>query len=396
MQFAAAISRQEDSYEAAHYLAASIQRQLPGEIDLLAVFMSADYRDQAETLAAQLRQALSPRLLIGCTCEGVIGGDREIEGEPAVSVLTGRMPGVTLSPFHIGMEEWADLLDESASRRLQRRVGLSGTSSETTRVFLVLADPFTTPIVELMESLDGLAPGAPTVGGMASGAQAAGENLLLLDGDVHEDGAVGVRIAGPVRIDTVVSQGCRPVGQTLLVTRADGNIINTLGGRPALEVTREMLSALPEEEQELVQNGLQIGIVINEYQAAFERGDFLVRGVLGADPSTGALSVGDSVRAGQTVQFHVRDARSASEDLRRLMSRAAQDETAPTGGLLFSCNGRGVRLFDLPNHDVRGVLEAVPETPMAGFFAQGELGPVGGKSCIHGHTASIVLFRPES
>jgi len=230
---------------------------------------------------------------------------------------------------------------------------------------------------------------------MASSAERPGENALLLNGDLWEEGVVGIRIAGPIRVETVVSQGCRPIGETLLITKAEGNMLHSLGGRNALEVTQEILETLRPEEQELIRKeGLFLGIVVNEYQPAFERGDFLVRSIRGADPNNGALAVGENVRAGQTIQFHIRDARTADEDLRLLMARAAEDETAPTGGLLFSCNGRGVRMFDLPNHDVRGVLEAIPETPLAGFFAAGELGPIGGKNFLHSHTASIAIFRP--
>ena len=186
------------------------------------------------------------------------------------------------------------------------------------------------------------------------------------------------------------------MGETLLVTKAEEQVIHTLGGKPALEMAQNMLEDLTPEEQEQVQNGaLYLGIVTNEYQDTFGSGDFLVRSVLGADPETGALVIGEDIRAGQTVQFHVRDAQTADEDLRLLMTRAATNDAAPLGGLVFSCNGRGLRLFDLPNHDVRGVLEAVPETPIAGFFAAGELGPIGGRSHLHGQTASIVLFRPS-
>lgn len=394
MQFAAAITRCEEVEDAAAHLIDSIRRQVVGEIDLLVLFLTPEYQDNAQALIRSLRLALSPRVLLGCTCEGVIGGDREIEREPAISVLAGRLPGVTLAPFHVGMEEWESLLDENDPSKLKRILALASEDTESTRAYIVLADPFTTPIAELMQSLDDLTPHAPTLGGMCSGAQQAGQNLLFLNGAILEDGAVGVRIAGPVQVDTIVSQGCRPIGETLLVTKADGNRIAALSGQNALEATRELLENLPEQDKRLLENGLFLGVVVNEYQSDFGRGDFLIRPVFGADKETGAIAIGDTIRAGQTVQYHVRDAQTADEDLRELMKQAATDEVAPAGGLLFSCNGRGVRLFDLPNHDVRGVLEAVPETPLAGFFAQGEFGPIGGRSFIHGHTLSVALFRP--
>ena len=396
MQFAAAITRAEDSDEAVQHLVLSLRRQFSGEIDLMVLFLSAHHRDAAGKIATLLRRELSPRVLLGCTCEGVIGGDREIEREPGISVLIGSLPGVTLTPFALGMEDWETVLAAESRAILGQRVGATGASRSETRAYLVLGDPFTTPIVDLMQALERWTPGVPTVGGMASSGERPGENVLLLDGEVLDDGMVGVRLAGPVRVDTIVSQGCRAIGETLMVTKAEENMISTLGGQNALEVARGILDKLPPAEQDSVSNdGLFLGIVINEYQPTFGRGDFLIRTVLGADKNTGAVAVGENIRAGQTVQFHVRDKVTADEDLRLLMARAAQDETAPAGGLLFSCNGRGIRMFDLPNHDVRGVLEAVPETPIAGFFAAGEIGPVGGKSFLHGHTASIILFRPE-
>lgn len=394
MQFAAAITRSENVSEAVAHLVDSIRRQMAGTIDLLVVFLTPDYQDEAAQFSRALQLSLSPRVLLGCTCEGVIGGDREIEREPAISVLAAHLPGIALTPFHIGMEEWESLLDANHSAGLRRILGLDTAPPHRTCAYLVLADPFTTPIIELMQAFEELTPHAPTVGGMCSGAQQAGQNLLFLNGEIREDGAIGVRIAGPIRVDAVVSQGCRPIGKTLLVTRAEGNRIATLSGQNALEMTRDMLSALPESERQLLDNGLLLGVVVNEYQPSFRRGDFLIRPVFGAEKETGAIVVGGSVRAGQTIQYHVRDARTADEDLRALMKQAAQDEVAPAGGLLFSCNGRGVRLFDMPNHDVRAVLEAVPETPLAGFFAQGEFGPVGGHSFVHGQTLSVVLFRP--
>lgn len=401
MRFAAAMTRHDDVEKAAEQLIESVRFQMPGELDLLVVFLTFHFRDEASQLAARLRMALSPRVLMGCTCEGVIGGDREIEGEPAVTLLAAQMPGVTLNPFHIAVDEWDYLLEEDDEDRFRRRVGIGADNPDDTRAVVLLADPFTVntapqELTQILQRLDECAPNAPVVGGMASGAGDVGQNVLLLNGRVLDEGVIGLRIGGNLRVEAIVSQGCSPIGTPLLVTKAEGNLIYTLGGKPALEATREMLNTLSPEEQELLQNDLFMGIVVNEYQQEFDRGDFLIRQVLGADPDSGAVAIADLIRAGQTVQYHVRDAHSADEDLRKLMSRAAEDVVAPAGALLFSCNGRGTHLFDMPNHDVRGVLEAVPETPLAGFFAQGELGPIGGRSFVHGHTASILLFRPDT
>ena len=201
-------------------------------------------------------------------------------------------------------------------------------------------------------------------------------------------------ISGGVVVRTLVSQGCRPIGRPIIVTRADRNLIRELGRRPSLEVLRELFEELPTEDQERVESGLHIGRVINEYQDTFGRGDFLVRNVMGAD-DTGGIAINDMVRVGQTVQFHVRDAETADEDLRSMVEgeRLDRPATRVAGALLFSCNGRGTRLFPGPDHDVGVLRERYGPVPVAGFFAMGEIGPIGGQNFVHGYTASIVLFE---
>jgi len=217
---------------------------------------------------------------------------------------------------------------------------------------------------------------------------------LLLADNVHDSGAVGVWIHGAVRLRTVVSQGCRPIGQPMIVTKSQQNILIELGGKPAFSRLSELWPELSAEDQRLVQRGLHVGQVINEYQDGFARGDFLIRNVIGADPEKGVIAVGDYVRTGRTVQFHVRDARAADVDLKELLAGSVAAGSCPRGALLFTCNGRGSRLFPEPNHDAGAVASQFGSIPTAGFFAQGEIGPVAGKNFLHGFTASIVLFEP--
>ncbi len=256
------------------------------------------------------------------------------------------------------------------------------------QALLLLADPYTFPVEGAIQHLARVAPGLPVLGGMASAAQGPGGNRLALDDQVHPSGAVGALIGPGVGLTAVVSQGCRPVGRPLVVTRAERNIIYELAGRPALERLLEMAKdSMSERDIRLVNQGLHLGLVIDEHRAEFRRGDFLVRGVLGADPDNGAMAVGDVVDVGTTVQFHVRDAESADEDLRELLaSRQA------AGALMFTCNGRGTRMFDEPNHDAGVVGDLLANPPLAGFFAAGELGPVGGRNFLHSFTASLALF----
>ena len=213
---------------------------------------------------------------------------------------------------------------------------------------------------------------------------------MILNHTVYEQGAVGVRLHGPVKTRTVLSQGCRPIGQPLVITKADRNVIFELGGKRALDQLQELFDQLEPKEQEIVQRGIHVGRVIDEYKNRFDRGDFLVRNVIGADQQTGAIAIGDFVRPGQTIQFHIRDAQSADEDLRHAF--AAEKGTA-RGGLLFTCNGRGSRLFGEPHHDAGVVSRSLGDVPLAGFFAAGELGPVGRKNFLHGFTASVVIFE---
>jgi small ligand-binding sensory domain FIST len=259
---------------------------------------------------------------------------------------------------------------------------------------LVLAEPYSFPADVLLSRLNEDRPRFRVLGGMASGGWGPGQNKLLFGGRALDRGAVCVMVDGSTRVRSVVSQGCRPIGRPLVVTKADRNVILELGGRPALGQLQEVFGGLSESEQRLVRQGLHVGQVINEYQDQFGRGDFLIRNVTGADPQSGAIGIGDYVRVGQTVQFHIRDAASADEDLHALLEAArAESPAACLGALVFTCNGRGTRLFDGPDHDARAIAAHWPQLPVAGFFAQGEIGPIAGRNFLHGFTASVALFE---
>jgi small ligand-binding sensory domain FIST len=251
---------------------------------------------------------------------------------------------------------------------------------------LLLADPFTFPLDAFLRRLDDDRPGLRIVGGVASASMRPGGNRIVLDGDVRESGAVGVFLDG-VDVRPVVSQGCRPIGQPFVVTRAQQNLIEELGGLAALERLRELAEGLDDNDRELVRNGLHLGVVVDEHQPSFGRGDFLIRNIVGADRANGALAVADQVSVGQTVQFQVRDATAADEDLRLLLADAQA-----AAALVFTCNGRGQHLFGVPHHDAGVVAELLGPIPAAGAFCAGEIGPIGGRNFLHGFTASLALF----
>ncbi len=384
------VSIQGDTASAAKEACAQAAFKPGAPVDLAVVFASPHHADQLDVAAAVLAEQLGPRVVLGCTGEGIIGQDQEIERQPALTVWAAHFPGVTLSPFHVAFHQ----TDEG--------FGVSGWPTDApgdpSTVFLVLAEPFTTPGNEFLAFLDHQCPGARAVGGMSSGGHAPGQNRLLFGDTVVTEGVVGVGLTGDVPIATVVSQGCRPVGGRFLITRAEGNVIYELGGRPAFGCLQEMYASLPPAEQEMARRGLHIGVTINEAKAQFERGDFLVRGLVGADQREGSLAIGELVREGQTVQFHIRDRETASEDLSALLETQARapQGLVPEAALLFSCNGRGRRLFGRPHHDVTLVRSHLGEVSVAGFFAQGEVGPVGGGNFLHGFTASLAIFcRPR-
>jgi small ligand-binding sensory domain FIST len=346
--------------------------------DLAVVFVGAGHAGTAESIRAAVSERLRPRVLLGVTTHGVLAGAQELEVPHAVVVWAAALPGVTLTPVR-----YAPVVDPVAEPT-------TWADPPDAVCLLLLADPFSFPTDGFLAWAAQARPGLPVSGGMASGAARPGGNRLLLDDAVHTDGAVGVALDGPLRVRQVVSQGCRPVGRSWVVTRSEGNVLQELAGASALERIRETFSEASPEDQALMQRGLHLGIVIDEYREEFERGDFLVRGVLGAQQRTGAVVVGDVVDVGRTVQFHVRDASSADEDLRALLAPGFGADAV--GALLFTCNGRGTRLFGTPHHDAAIVSEALGGAPLAGFFCAGELGPIGGRSFVHGFTASLLVI----
>lgn len=389
---ASAVSGHLDTRTAAMEAAGDLYDHIGAGPDLVVIFASYQHRAALPEAAATFRSTLRPRTLLGVTAEAVLGVDQELDGVSGLSAIALRLPGASLHPFSYEAQRHAGLLRDPDAMR--RHLGVD----DSTRAILLLADPFSTPISRLLPAISGCrgADGAgmvPVAGGMASGASQAGNNMLVLDGATLKAGAVGAAIGGAVQIDIVVSQGCRPIGRPLVVTRCKGNVILELGARPATEALHEQVEGLGEADRALASAGVLIGTVIDEYKARFGRGDFLVRSILGLDQQKGAIAVGDTPRVGQTVQFHVRDADAADEDLRVLLGKVLKEGSAPQGALLFSCNGRGTRMFPRPHHDAGVVQQLAGPVPLAGFFAQGEIGPISGKNHLHGFTASLALFE---
>ena len=389
MPYAASCSTNPDLSAALNSVCAEIAADLKGvSPDLSFLFVSHSHADRFETLADLVREQSGTRVLLGCTGETIVGGREEIESGPAISLWSAVLPDARIEPFHVQFSQTADGAVCSGLPD-----GLAEAKAEVRAVF-VLGEPFSAVPNSLIDYFADELPGVPLLGGMASGGTGPGMNRLWLNSKALATGAIGAVVSGGPRIRTVVSQGCRPIGRHYVVTRAEQNIVFELGGLPPMQQLRELLPNLSARDQRLMQSGLHLGIVMNEYQETFARGDFLISNVIGTRPEDGAVAIGNLVRVGQTVQFHVRDADSADEDLIQLLeSDRTSNSDPPQAALLFSCNGRGTRLFPEPNHDAGTIQERVGPVPLAGFFAQGELGPVGGKNYLHGFTASIALFE---
>lgn len=354
--------------------------------DVAFVFVNAALAPHADTLAANLKKTIGARVLIGCTGEGVIGPAHEIEDQPALAVVAAQMPGVDIEPFAI-------------SKRDLMKIALNPGSLHThyspppaTQFAVILADPFSVPMDGVLNAINQEWEGVPVIGGMASGARHPGETVLFMNDHAIREGLVGVTFRGDIAIDVIVSQGCRPIGPVFEVTDATHNVIDSLGGQSPMMRIQALVDDLDEEDRDLLQNGLFIGRAIDSKKEPLGRGDFLIRGVMGVDGKSGAIAIGDTVANGERVQFHLRDARTAREDLEMMLSPQALFGE-PSGALLFSCNGRGTNLYDEPDGDISAITGCFRGLDVAGFFCAGEIGPIGGKNFLHGHTASLALIR---
>jgi small ligand-binding sensory domain FIST len=356
--------------------------------DLALVFVSQAWDDfDAEELAPIIGKELAPLHSLGCNASGVIGGRREVEMKPAISILAMRLPGVKIHGFSLSPAEMARMDDGTA---LVTALDLYPTDGPK---FLAFGDPMSCDPEIFAALINAGYPGAPLVGGLASGPQLKRPSWMLLNGEIIEKGAAAVALTGDVSFDVVVSQGCRPIGEPLMVTKADGNVLQELGGRPPLEVLRETLSRCPPDDQRLARHALFAGLVMSEGRAAYKRGDFVIRNLMGFDQDSGSLVVGAALRAGQTLQFQLRDATTSDVDFQAMLGVMPEGGAAPRGALLVSCCGRGQGLYGEPDHDAALVQTMRGPVPMAGLFANGEFGPVDGRNYVHGYTSSLVVIR---
>ena len=354
-----------------------------GEPDLALVFASGTHLLAPEVTLEAVWDGLQPAELLGCGASGIVGEGREIEDGTAVSVWAADLGEGTATAFHAETQELEGAIAVLGMPELE---GAGGA--------ILLPDPVSFPLDGLLSELTNHAPGVPILGGVASAGAEDGQSTLFIGDRVHQHGAVGVRLDG-VEVLPLVSQGARPIGPELTITSADGQIINELAGRNALLKLREVVDSLDPVDQAILGQGLLLGIVVEPGKPEYLQGDFLVRNLLGADPDTGAIAVGTVVHPGQVVRLHVRDAASATRDLREALGlrRTALGGAAPSGALVFTCTGRGRGMFGVPDHDAALLTAELAGAPFAGFFAAGEIGPVDGANFLHTFTTTVALFE---
>ena len=393
MKWASAISELSTLQEALEQCAASIRDQL-GEAPQLAVaFVSPHYQQDYASVGPMLSELLGAGHTFGCSGGGIIGAGLEVEQRPALSVTAAALPGVDIEAFHLDGDKLPDL-DAGPDKWTE----LLGVSEDQEPQFVLLADPFSFPVQNLIMGLDFAYPRAAKIGGLASGAQRPGDNALFLDGEVHGSGAIGLALHGNIVVDTVVAQGCRPIGDSMRITSSQRNVLVELDGKPPMAVLQDLFRTLSERDRQLMGHSLFLGVVMDEFIDTPVQGDFLIRNVVGMDQRTGALAIGEMLKEGQLVQFHLRDADTSAQDLTFVLERYAAEnrENEVPGALLFSCLGRGEYLYGRPNHDTDIFRDKLGQVPLGGFFCNGEIGPVGGTTFLHGYTSSFGLFRSRA
>jgi small ligand-binding sensory domain FIST len=388
-----------------------VEPSMSGNPDLGIFFISSAYATDFTRVMPLLLEKLTVPVLIGCSGGGIVGtGDRnqtvEIEGNPALSLTVAKLPDVEIHPFHLSGEALPDL-DSSPEAWIE----LIGVSAQKNPQFILLADPFTAKINDLLEGLDFAYPSSAKIGGLASTGTIGGQSALFYrdrDGSpsFYREGTIGLALSGNLVLETIVAQGCRPIGKPYRVTQGERNIIielteaalddrgNGSDARPPLEMLQDLITTLDEKDRQLAQHSLFIGIAGDEFKIQLGRGDFLIRNLLGVDPRKGAMAVGDRIRPGQRVQFHLRDSATSAEDLQFLLEAYQQEKgnLSAFGALMFSCLGRGEALYQLPNFDSELFSRYLNHIPLSGFFCNGEIGPVGGRTFLHGYTSAFAIF----
>ncbi len=396
MQWANAMSTRPSLEAAVIEVVERATSQLTKPADLGLVFISSAFTSEFSRLLPLLTERIKVPVLIGCSGGGTIGTNetgqtQELESEPALSLTLAYLPGVELHGFHTVADTLPDLDGPPDAWH-----DLIGVSPATAQHFILLSGSLSGGINDLLQGLDFAYPGSVTLGGQASGGGFGSRIALFCNDETFRDGVVGLALSGNIVLETIVAQGCRPIGKPFQVTKGSRNIIIELNEQVPLALLRDLVNDLSEEERSLAQNWLFVGVAMDEFKLDLQPGDFLIRSILGVDPQAGAIAIGDQVRPGQRLQFHIRDAETSAEDLEYLLEQYCSqntDASTPQGALLFSCMGRGEGLYGKPNFDSQLFQRYLNDIPISGFFCNGEIGPVGGRTFLHAFTSVFGICR---
>jgi small ligand-binding sensory domain FIST len=395
MKWASAMGLDADWSTAVDSAAVRVRAGLGAESpDLLLAFVSPHFRSAYGQIAARLRETLPAGVFCGCSAIGVIGGGREVEQAPAVSLIGASLPGVTVRPY---FTDTVDLPDEDASPSAWTSwLGLR--EADGPMHFILLADPFSANVEGFVGGLDYAFPDTVKVGGVASGAGEAGQNAIFVDEQVYREGLLAIVLSGNVEVDTIVAQGCRPVGEPMTITCCNNNLLLEVDGSSPAAYLQQLMNRMDDYDRTLLENSLFLGLEMDPLKGTQKQGDFLIRNLLGVDHQSGAMATGVSLHEGQVIQFHLRDKQSAAEDLQGRLDAYRREGRLEEvrGSLLFSCMGRGQYLYGAADHDSRMFQESLGDIALGGFFGNGEIGPVGASTYIHGYTSAFALFRPAS
>ncbi|MFM7428224.1 MAG: FIST N-terminal domain-containing protein [Elainella sp.] len=405
MQWVSALSTRPSLEAAVNEVVSQVEHQLQGSPDLALVFISSAFASEFSRLVPLLQERIALPALIGCSGGGVVGVDaagqvQEVEGKAALSLTLAHLPGVDVRPFHLSALDLPDL-DSPPDAWTE----LLGVSAQSRPQFVLLASPTSPGISELLQGLDFAYPESVKVGGLAGVNALSGGSGLFCNQEFYQDGIVGVALSGNIVLDTIVAQGCRPIGQSYRVAAAERNILTKLEAQlesdaapelhTPLEVLQSLFQELSEPDRALAQQALFVGVAQSAFKQQLDQGDFLIRNLLGVDPKTGAIAVGDRIRPGQRIQFHLRDAAASATDLTSLLQRyqTTPGQGSSVGALLFSCLGRGEGLYEQPNFDSELFRQYLGPVPLSGFFCNGEIGPVGNTTFLHGYTSVFGICR---
>jgi small ligand-binding sensory domain FIST len=401
MKWVNAFSKRPSLEAAIREVCETAQQSLAQPADLGIIFISSAFKSEYSRLMPLLRDQLNVATLIGCGGGGVIGSGvegaipQEVEGLPALSLTLAHLPEVAVEAFHLLEQDFPDLDDPP-----ERWADLIGVFPEAQPHFILLADPFSAGINDLLLGLDYAYPGSAKIGGLASAGIGNAGMSLFCNFQRYQEGTVGVALSGKIAIETIVAQGCRPIGQLYRVTQGENNVVLEIqqdhaDGTPQEPQTpimalQNLLQNLSFEDRQLAQHSLFIGLVRNEFKQDLGLGDFLIRNLIGVDPRVGAIAIGDRVRPGQRIQFHLRDATTSAEDLEMWLQQRCRPAA---GALMFSCLGRGEGLYGQANFESQLFNRYFKDVALGGFFCNGEIGPVGTSTFLHGYTSVFGICR---